>query len=140
MVEIAKLVKDRYNCFFVGCSDECSSKIKNSIFEYIQLKPWLTKEKNRTPVASGQNGKFCRPLLKELEERLQSEIGVFNKSSKPKLNLTFQCFFQRLQAILLRSKFETASLGRIYQYKNFNKNPERVIQEKFRHLPNFSLY
>ena len=45
MVEIAKLVKDRYNCFFVGYSDEYSSKIKNSIFEYIQLKPWLTKEK-----------------------------------------------------------------------------------------------
>ena len=29
MVEIAKLVKDRYNCFFVGYSDEYSSKIKN---------------------------------------------------------------------------------------------------------------
>jgi hypothetical protein len=90
-------------------------------------------------VASGQNGKFCRPLLKELEERLQREIGIINKSSKPKLNLTFQCLFQRLQAILLRSKFETASLGRIYQSKNINKNPERVIQEKFHQLPNSSL-
>jgi hypothetical protein len=29
MVEIAKLVKDRYNWFFVGYSDEYSSKIKN---------------------------------------------------------------------------------------------------------------
>ena len=29
MVEIAKLVKDRYNCFFVFYSDEYSSKIKN---------------------------------------------------------------------------------------------------------------
>jgi len=45
MIEIAKLVKDRYNCFFVVYSDEYSSIIKNSGFEYIQLKPWLTKEK-----------------------------------------------------------------------------------------------
>lgn len=35
MVEIAKLVKDRYNCFFVDYSDEYSSIIKNSGFVYI---------------------------------------------------------------------------------------------------------
>jgi len=29
MIEIAKLVKDRYNCFFVVYSDEYSSIIKN---------------------------------------------------------------------------------------------------------------
>ena len=64
MVEIAKLVKDRYNCFFVGYSDEYSSKIKNSIFEYIQLKPWLTKEKTEPLWHADRMESFADPFTK----------------------------------------------------------------------------
>lgn len=64
MVEIAKLVKDRYNWFFVGYSDEYSSKIKNSIFEYIQLKPWLTKEKTEPLWHADRMESFADPFTK----------------------------------------------------------------------------
>ena len=101
---------DRYNCFFVGYSGEYSSIIKNSIFEYIQLKLWLTKEKTEPLWQADRMESFADPFTKvELGERFQREIGIINKSSKPKLNRAFRYFFQRLQAILLRCELETAS-------------------------------
>lgn len=58
----------------MGYSDEYSSKIKNSRFEYIQLKPWLTKEKTEPLWQVDKMESFADPFTEvELDERLQSK-------------------------------------------------------------------
>ena len=80
MVEIAKLVKDRYNCVFVGYSDEYSYIITNSGFEFISLKPWLTKEKTEHLWKVDRMESFADPFTEEeLEQRVRSEIEVIGR-------------------------------------------------------------
>ena len=70
----------------------------------------MTKEKTEPLWQVDRMESFSDPFTEvELDERLQHEIGIINKSSKPKLNRAFRYFFQRLQAILLRCELETAS-------------------------------
>ncbi len=80
MVEIAKLCKGRYNCVFVGYSDEYSYIIDKAGFTFIPLKPWLTKEKIEHLWKVDRMESFADPFTeKELEERVESEIEVMTR-------------------------------------------------------------
>jgi UDP:flavonoid glycosyltransferase YjiC (YdhE family) len=80
MVEIAKLCKDRYNCVFVGYSDEYSNIIENAGFTFIPLKPWLTREKIEHLWKVDRMESFADPFtVTELRDRVASEIGIINE-------------------------------------------------------------
>jgi len=82
MVEIAKLIRNRYNCIFAGYSDEYSFIIKDAGFEFIPLSPWLTKEKTEHLWKVDRMESFADPFTEdELDERVKNEIALIKSKN-----------------------------------------------------------
>lgn len=82
MVEIAKLLKDKYDCIFAGYSDEYSGIIKNAGFKFIPLKPWLTKEKTEHLWKVDRMESFADPFTEsELDERVKNEVELIKSNN-----------------------------------------------------------
>lgn len=94
MVEIAKLLRDKYDCIFAGYSDEYSGIIKNAGFEFIPLKPWLTKEKTEHLWRVDRMESFADPFTEsELEERVKSEIEAIKNNNVSAVIMGFTLSF-----------------------------------------------